>query len=295
MGNLKSIVFVFILFSIMMFFSGSVIAPDAITQDDEVQECFVSGTLISTPDGLKPIEDIQVGDEVIGKSGVNMVTSLYHVILGDQPLYSINDDDAFVTKPHPFLSTEGWKAIDPVAAKHWNPDLEMTKLEVGDVLITDAGHEIVSSITAHPASFDTPIFNFAVSGDKTYFADGYLVHNKDCTTGEFSCVADDCMSCNTVTGNCEYDCDSSEVCSPTGNCVECTLDVDCGGACESCSLNECVSDCTANQYCLVSSDVCVSCDNDGDGYESGSCGGSDCLDSDDSVYPPGGKKAAGIR
>ena len=126
----------------------------------------------------KTIEEIDVGDIVIGSGGKNKVLNLYHFILGEQPVYSINDGRYFVTKPHPFMTTEGWKAIDMVAAKEWNPHLTITQLEEGDTLITRKGKVEVKNIESKKFPYNIPIYNFEVDGDQTYYADGYLVHNK---------------------------------------------------------------------------------------------------------------------
>lgn len=146
--------------------------------DGGATECLTTGTQILTPGGKKPVEDIEVGDRVIGQNGINTVKSLYQKKLGEQPVYSINNGRAFVTKPHPFMTSEGWKAIDPVSAKYYNPYLDIKKLKEEDTIITKTGTVKVNSITPHQFPAQTPIYNFAVTGDKTYYADSWLVHNK---------------------------------------------------------------------------------------------------------------------
>ncbi|HPB33356.1 MAG TPA: DNA gyrase subunit A, partial [Caldisericia bacterium] len=42
-----------------------------------VGECFIKGTLISTPRGLIPIEEIKIGDKVYTQNGIETVTELY--------------------------------------------------------------------------------------------------------------------------------------------------------------------------------------------------------------------------
>ncbi|NLI55705.1 hypothetical protein GX420_01765, partial [bacterium] len=42
-----------------------------------VGECFIKGTLISTPNGLIPIEEIKIGDKVYTQNGIETVTELY--------------------------------------------------------------------------------------------------------------------------------------------------------------------------------------------------------------------------
>ncbi|MBC7195162.1 MAG: Hint domain-containing protein, partial [Caldisericia bacterium] len=42
-----------------------------------VGECFVKGTLVSTPEGLIPIEELTVGDKVYTQNGISEITELY--------------------------------------------------------------------------------------------------------------------------------------------------------------------------------------------------------------------------
>ncbi len=44
-----------------------------------VGECFVAGTLVSTPKGLTPIEQLQKGDEVFTQNAIRKVTELYEM------------------------------------------------------------------------------------------------------------------------------------------------------------------------------------------------------------------------
>ena len=76
------------------------------------------------------------------------------------------------------MSTNGRKAINVDAAKKENPELEITPLKVGDILIT--AHNIqqeVKSITEKTYPMSSVVYNFLLDGDSTYYADGYLVHN----------------------------------------------------------------------------------------------------------------------
>jgi hypothetical protein len=76
------------------------------------------------------------------------------------------------------MSTNGWKAINVAAAKRENPELEITLLEVGDILITsNNGQQQVENITELARPMTTFVYNFMINGDHTYYADRYLVHN----------------------------------------------------------------------------------------------------------------------
>jgi hypothetical protein len=97
----------------------------------------------------------------------------------NRPLYSINNSAHFVTNSHPFMTTQGWKAIDVSAAKKENPELEISTLQVGDLLITYDGstEEIISLTEQEMAPLSTKVYNFKTDGNNTYYANGYLVHN----------------------------------------------------------------------------------------------------------------------
>lgn len=84
--------------------------------------CFIAGTQISLSNNdSKNIEDIIIGDEVIGwKDGEftnGIVTDLKPTILGNRSLYNINDFELTFTSEHPFLTKDGWKSI---ATRQWN-------------------------------------------------------------------------------------------------------------------------------------------------------------------------------
>jgi hypothetical protein len=162
--------------------------------------CFVSGTRVAMADGTaKPIELVEPGDAVLGRDGrANRVLDLFRPLLGDRPLHALNGGPAFVTAGHPFLTEAGWKAVDPAAAREEVPGLPVGRLAVGDRLLAlaaavpvaaggpahaeraAAGREAVAlrSVEARRAEPATPLYNLCVDGDHTYFADGWLVHNK---------------------------------------------------------------------------------------------------------------------
>ena len=52
-----------------------------------VGECFVEGTLVNTLEGLKPIEEIVIGEKVYTQNGLQKVIQLYE--LPEKPLYTI--------------------------------------------------------------------------------------------------------------------------------------------------------------------------------------------------------------
>jgi hypothetical protein len=150
--------------------------------------CFIAGSQVLMKDGsIKPIEEVQIGEMVRGADGAaNRVEKLIRPKLGDQLLYSINGGAHFVTDDHPFMTKAGWKAINPAAAEKTNPGLVVGALAVGDVLLTENGETPVQSIGATTGAPETQLYNFTVSGNRTFFIrptggeNFLLVHNKGC-------------------------------------------------------------------------------------------------------------------
>ena len=95
----------------------------------------------------------------------------------DGLLWSINGSEYFVTSEHPFMTTQWWKSFDPDLTKEW-VNLEVWKLKVWDILITEKWYKLIKSLSSVNADEDTQLYNLMLNGDHTYYADGYLVHNK---------------------------------------------------------------------------------------------------------------------
>ena len=133
--------------------------------------CFVDGVQVELVDGSeKNVSEISVGDEVKTDKGDGIVTKIYPSKAGGQKLYGFNDKEPFVTEAHPFMTQDGWKKISEVTE--------------GDTLYRNGkGIVTVESITSKDIPEDTPVYNFHVDGHETYFADGYLVHNKTYAPG----------------------------------------------------------------------------------------------------------------
>jgi hypothetical protein len=166
------------------------------------ESCFTAGTMILMSDGSqRPIETIAAGDQVMGRRGrVNAVKACERTVLGDRRLYALNGGRLFVTAEHPFLTVEGWKALDPEATRRENAALDVGALQIGDQLCrgtvrlvggerrsapadpgvlfvqATAALEALAAVSAAP---ETPLFNLLLDGDHSYVADGWIVHNKD--------------------------------------------------------------------------------------------------------------------
>lgn len=127
------------------------------------------------------------------------MTEVLLPVLGHRPLYSLNGSSFFVTSGHPFMTEEGWKAVDPTAVPAQLSELQVGQLIVGDRLLTltaaavpvggrrassaeavDVRIEAVAlqSLVGQPADPATQLYNLRLDGDHTYFANDLLVHNK---------------------------------------------------------------------------------------------------------------------
>ena len=136
-----------------------------------MSSCFVDGVQVELVDGSeKNVSEINIGDEVKTDKGDGVVTKIYPSKAGGQKLYGFNDKEPFVTEAHPFMTQDGWKKISEVTE--------------GDTLYRNGkGIVTVESIISKEIPEDTPVYNFHVDGHETYFADGYLVHNKTYAPG----------------------------------------------------------------------------------------------------------------
>ena len=162
--------------------------------------CFVAGTLITMADGsLKRIEDVVIGDQVIGKDGaINTVQEYIRPLLGDRTLVGFNGGAPFITNDHPVLSTDGtWRSVDPAgtASKYAKANLDAGQLSVGDIVATGNGAGfLIESIEEHVHSVDLQVYNFLLDGNNTYIANNLVVHNKGagpgCGTGVGGCYSD---------------------------------------------------------------------------------------------------------
>ncbi|OGG23850.1 hypothetical protein A3A79_01440 [Candidatus Gottesmanbacteria bacterium RIFCSPLOWO2_01_FULL_43_11b] len=128
---------------------------------------------------------MKVGDTVVsqsedGKQSVSTVTKLDQPVRDHMCQINFSDGDTLkLTSEHPLLTQDGWKAIDPTQTYKENPDLVVSTLEKGDRVSTSDGNSAeVASLACWSERIQT--YNLILDdGVNTYFADGYLAHNKD--------------------------------------------------------------------------------------------------------------------
>ena len=130
-------------------------------------QCFVAGTLIETSDGQMTIEQIKTGDIVktfnTDTNQVETATVTETFIHPHNSNRLIINNKINTTPEHPFYIDGKW--------------VEASNLKVGDELlyIDESKHKITS---IESDTTNQTVYNFEVEGTHTYFAEGYLVHNK---------------------------------------------------------------------------------------------------------------------
>tara|TARA_R110000751_G_scaffold137379_2_gene240804 strand:+ start:2953 stop:4416 length:1464 start_codon:yes stop_codon:yes gene_type:complete len=154
-------------------------------------DCFTPNTPVEMGDGAsRPIFDIKIGDIVRGKDGYNTVVDTPRFLMHDNTLYGINGENPWFTGMHPFYTEEGWACADPQLfleawpddyydLAHQNSCMEMLTLKVGSrVFLVDEWVDVDNMPELFNVRSDFTTYNLRVTGDHTFFANGYLVHNK---------------------------------------------------------------------------------------------------------------------
>jgi hypothetical protein len=147
-----------------------------------VPYCFTAGSLVTMADGsTKAIETVLVGEKVMGNKGAtNTVIELKHYESTIRSIFVINNL-LETTEAHPILTTNGWKSFSPKTSANQYPELTITLLEIGDVLVkyNTAGmysEEVIETITNDER--DISVYNLDVDGNDTFIIHDIVVHNK---------------------------------------------------------------------------------------------------------------------
>jgi hypothetical protein len=131
-------------------------------------QCFVAGTLVTLSDGArKPIEQLQVGDEVRSYNieRREFVAGKVSKVMSRDVAEYLNIDGVLVTEEHPF-----WH----VGRGEW---VKAKDIKRNAFLLRDyGGTKVVNFVfkVSEPAT----VYNLTVDGEHNYFAGGVLVHNK---------------------------------------------------------------------------------------------------------------------
>ena len=137
------------------------------------RQCFKEGTLVATEDGLKPIEEIKVGDKVLaydettGEQAYKEVVRLFRNETDEWYHIFVNNEELVCTGGHPFfVKDKGF-----VSAKD---------LSIGDILhLSDGALVAISAIAIEKLEKPEATYNFEVADFHTYFVgeSKVLVHN----------------------------------------------------------------------------------------------------------------------
>ena len=147
--------------------------------------CFVAGTLIKLKDGVKPIEEVEVGEEVLSynhrklQEETGKVVSILSKKDVEVVTYTLSNETSITaTLDHPiFVEDKGYSSLDPDLTLS-DSNLKVAKIEVGDVLKSSSGESItISAIEVQKEN--TTVYNLnAVEPNSNYYANGVLVHNR---------------------------------------------------------------------------------------------------------------------
>ncbi|QIH76154.1 hypothetical protein GTN31_07245 [Macrococcoides canis] len=137
-----------------------------------IKNCFVAGTLVKTKQGLKPIEVIQVGDEVLSRcmeTGYVSYKSVTDTFSKQADVITtitlINGEIIQSTPQHLYFTTNRGFIV-------------AEQLTEGDKLLGD--HNILSISSVETTEKTAQVYNFEVADNHTYFVGqaSVLVHNK---------------------------------------------------------------------------------------------------------------------
>ena len=126
--------------------------------------CFLEGTPVLTSNGLKSIEDVQVGDSVLSlNEETNTIEEniVYHTY-SHTPKYAFelelsNGENLIVTWSHSvYVKGKG--------------EMLVTELQIGDILIDKNNNEITIERINNRKEIDKPVYEIWVENNRNYFA-----------------------------------------------------------------------------------------------------------------------------
>ncbi|WP_165020708.1 Hint domain-containing protein [Dysgonomonas sp. ZJ279] len=153
--------------------------------DNVVSHCLAAGTQIRMwDDTMKDIENIQVGDSIMSfdvetqKYSTSKVKKVYSVMHSRLIRITLaNDMQILTTYDHPFLSTNGWKSLDPNRTKSYKRYDDVEQYNIGDNLLY---YDIVTTNYSTIKSIDgittpTKTYSLELEGDGAFIANSFLV------------------------------------------------------------------------------------------------------------------------
>lgn len=171
--------------------------PDA--TGSGVAPCFFHDAVVTMADGTtKTIEDVRVGDMILGAFGEhNPVLALHRPLLGNNTMTNINNDH-HTSSHHPHISVDKkFYAVKPatVMANTYGKSHEVLdengipyhrflaglnagrveQMELGVTLKTVEGPKEITFLDTYEMAPETQLYNLVVGGSHTYCVDGYAV------------------------------------------------------------------------------------------------------------------------
>ncbi len=138
------------------------------------KQCFAEGTLVETEEGLKPIEEVKVGDKVLaydeatGKQSYKEVVQLFRNETKEWYHIHVADEEIVCTAEHPFYVA----GLGFVTAKNLHKSDKLLQLNGKDVIIEAIEIEYLEN--------PETTYNFEVEGYHTYYVteSNILTHNR---------------------------------------------------------------------------------------------------------------------
>ena len=171
--------------------------PDAIGSG--TAPCFFHDAIVTMADGTtKAIEDVRVGDMILGAFGEhNQVLALHRPLLGNNTMTNINNDH-HTSSHHPHISpNKKFYSVKPATVmsdtygkSHEVLDENMVpyqrflaglnagrvqQMELGVTLKTVEGPKEITFLDTYEMVPETQLYNLVVGGSHTYCVDGYAV------------------------------------------------------------------------------------------------------------------------
>ena len=164
-----------------------------------VNQCFKEGTLVETEEGLKPIEEIAVGDKVLaydeatGEQAYKEVTRLFRNTTKEwQYVYIEGETEPIISTPgHKYYLPENNARREDARALEHASYAELSEkwvsacdLKPGDkVLLSDGKYGIIKKSETVIFSAPETTYNLEVADFHTYyvFKNKVLVHNRGCS------------------------------------------------------------------------------------------------------------------
>jgi len=175
------------------------IIPDPDNFDGLDLCCFTGDTLVTLADrSTVRIDTIKVGDKVLSYNEITDEELISEVLAITSPTkkdivkYTLSNETVIeATTEHPFWEvSKGWSSYSPSATEK-DHKLEVSKLEKGDILLTQEGVQVeISNIELDSNRAYEKVYNFKLQEHYTYYANGILVHNKE-ALGTDTCIYDD--------------------------------------------------------------------------------------------------------